>query len=228
MNKGRRRIVGPFDVTPSALNIPFKLEGVWRFLFNHRDRETDECEMPNRRMMRKFGMTERTIQNYTRILAATPWLEKIEDRLPGKKRSRHNRYRFPHLQRCNGAGGGEKICGEMQLEKALTTTTPAPTAAGLEVKPTITPKPSIPALQWALRKANDAIASLRMRSEYADRGKLWLHKARERNSAAMGTRNAIMAGSWDDRELPSVTRNDHLVDYLKRTGYYEKTEEGKR
>jgi hypothetical protein len=69
----------------------------------------------------------------------------------------------------------------------LKTTTPAPGRVAI-----VKPAKSYEALQWTLRKAHDALDALRMRGEYADKGKLWYElkqwregKARERCRMAM-------------------------------------------
>jgi hypothetical protein len=175
VNKGRK-------------DIPFKLFAVWLYLFKQRNRETGECEMPNRRMMRRFEKTVRTIQNYTNQLCETGWLEKVERRFPGRCRSEHNIYRFPHLRRCSGEKPGAKICGEKHSSLSTTTTTPAQPARGAVIEP----DKSKEHLRWELRRIQDALDALRMRGAYAERGRLWLHKAKER------CRRAMEPGIWKD------------------------------
>lgn len=141
---------------------------------------------PIRLLMAKMKKSRSQIKRYIRELVA---LGKMTWR---ELKVSHNR-NAPNIYTPTACVGGVGFINEPERKgEVLKTTTRAPTAAGVEVKPTITPKPSVPGLQWALRKAHDVIASLRMRGEYADRGKLWersrMDKAYERNRMALQAR----------------------------------------
>jgi hypothetical protein len=182
--KSRRLARVDYEFTPVPETIEREiekaaLERLFRILLRFYRRGVTDPSM--RQLAHAMRKGVRQVQRYIRELVALGKLL-VTARRVARDRNNTNVYTLTNL------AGGVGVRSDVEKRgEVLTTTTPA-TARGSVVKPA----KSNEALQWALRKAHDALDALRMRGEYADRGKLWfelqqrrLNQAYERTSRAM-------------------------------------------
>jgi hypothetical protein len=164
------------------------------------------CNPPMRLLAKFMRKTIRTVQRYIRELVRLGKLLVTAQRV-SRDRNGPNIYHLIGL-----AGGvGDKNVVEKKGE-VLTTTTPAPAAAGSESTSEV--KPSKTRLEWEARQTKDA-ADRQMRLQgWVDRGKLWLgmqqrrlDKAYERNRMAMRARigmNTYDGPQMSDDEVQEI------------------------